>query len=744
MKRALAGLSVVVAMCLAWPGWSAAQESRRDTGPQLRVVTADGRTTFRIGERIPLELVFTGPGDGRYAVTTGSTERPTPLEEKLDISPEDGWVDPLKIYFSGGMAGSWVSGEAKLSGKPVIVPMELNEWVRFDQPGQYQIVVTSRRVEDLASNGPLSALTGKGLMLRSNPIEITIIPASAAWQKAKLAEIEALLAAPVKEYAPPPPERSAAIADLRALGTADAAAVMAKHLRYGDPLSYQCALGLAGLREDLHPAALADLQTEMDDPDFPVSSGFLNAMAVLQMSDGPERQMQTEHLQFMDQAWQAAFESMESKEGKARTATAETLLNFGHRSETPRQSAEIGRVLAAGLMELPAPDQAETLEYRWDLIRSNITLSELQKLAATPLKNPESNASDDYTARELKSAALHRLYELDPAGAQQEVLREIGTPNPALTAQALAFLPKQKLPQFEYMWAQQFATTKDYGQEALLAGLLAKFGEGDAVGLVESKASARVGDWECAPQAAALGYLIEFDSAEAELLVERALAARGKTGCFHSLFQDVAAYAAGPVLTKAAIQAMNDPDAQVAINALNYLTWYGDASARNAIWNRYAAWSRQWRGRSDEMAALKPGGFPYQMLHPYAIGLGDALVQALMGNQGWIATPDLIAKVLAGCIGEQVCRTAKQMAQEVGPGPYSLMVFPQPDSGTTFSISQYQIKSIALLEEKVAQFPKGTRFVLPDIGDPKLEEELRVVFAKHGMILTHARGGMIG
>ncbi|MGH9587653.1 MAG: hypothetical protein ACRD3F_11920, partial [Acidobacteriaceae bacterium] len=460
-------------------------------------------------------------------------------------------------------------------------------------------------------------------------------------------------------------------------------------------------------------------------------------IAVLGISDGPPAAMRAQRQQLLNQVWQAAFEALDSKQGEARAATVDTLLNSGHKGETPQQKTEMGRILAASLTDLSPQEQAGALENNWDLIRPNVTLDELQRLAETPLKDPESNAAEDYGKRELKSAALRRWYEIDPAGAQQEMLQEIGTQNPELTVRSLAFLPKEKLPQFEYMWAQQFVTTNDYGREATLAGLLAKFGTGEGVGLVEAKAQAKLGKWACEPESAALAYLVEFNPDGALPLIKRA----EKSSCQRSLFQDMSRYTHAPALTSAAIAAVNDPNSSVATDALWYLSHYGDASAKPAILARFAAWSEQWRGRADELEArTQDARFPMQP-HSKDIVLGENLVYALLANQGWLATPNLLRRVMAGCVSEQVCSTAKNVGDRMGHGPYKIMPVGSPESDQSFQIAQYEIGSLELLDAKVAEFPRGTRFVLPpwvpnDSDRQKLEDRVKAILARHGMVLA--------
>jgi len=88
------------------------------------------------------------------------------------------------------------------------------------------------------------------------------------------------------------------------------------------------------------------------------------------------------------------------------------------------------------------------LESDWDLIESPNLLPTLQQLAQKPLKDPGSNDSGIYTTRELKSIALERWYQLDPDGARQEALRQIGSAHPSMTAESLYFLENESITQF--------------------------------------------------------------------------------------------------------------------------------------------------------------------------------------------------------------------------------------------------------------------------------------------------------
>src|SRR5215469_2152764 len=150
---------------------------------QLHVATDTGATTFHLGERISLQLDFSAPADAHLGVTTASYDRSGRLGiESYEVSPSSGFVDPLAAYFAAGFIGGGLSGMAELSSKPYTMHRNLNEWVRFDSPGDYVVVVHSTRVFSLDK----ANLHTQEMTVTSNPIKLHIIAATAEWQKATL------------------------------------------------------------------------------------------------------------------------------------------------------------------------------------------------------------------------------------------------------------------------------------------------------------------------------------------------------------------------------------------------------------------------------------------------------------------------------------------------------------------------------------------------------------------------------
>ncbi len=710
------------------------------TQPSLGLRIATGQSTFHIGERIPLELSFSA-SDNRYELTMASYDRSGRMNfEDFAVSPKIGWADPLGSYFANrsGLGGG-LRGIAALSSKPVVVPLDLNEWVRFDEPGDYTVSVVSRRASE-AGKG-VSLIEG-GLRVTSNQLHLHVVKATPEWQQSKLRSIVQALDAEPATLGMQPAKRTEAIADLRYLATRDAIELLAAGLREDHPdMMYQCAFGLMGVPDFMRATALKALNERIDDPHFSIGGWFLITMPVLEVdrNASPEA-IQEQRLRYGDMAWQSVLAALSRKQGKARADTVATLLSSHHGDLSPESKVQLASILSSSFLDLPEDRQARELLWDWDTLRSGTMLPTLQALAKLPLDNPGSNLSTAYSRRDLKSAALKRWYEIDPEGAEQDIRQQIGSAQPSLTAQALSFLPKETLPQFESTWARALLSSNDYQKETVLASLLVRFGTGAVLPQVESKLDAKVGRWACAPQAAALAYVVKFDSEAARPLLKRAIDARGEgmTACNHSLFQDVVTQTFSPVLTEAALGTLEDSDQEVTNDALIYLTNYGDKATEQPIWDRYVRWTTKWTGKGEALEHREAGSLVGNWQE---VGLGENLGRALIANQGWLADGNLISRVLQRCVGKQMCDQLTQIATSATP-PYHVTLY---RSGTTenHQVAQYSEKSLKLLSEKIGQFPKGTVFDLipssPQNGDQRaLEREARDVFTQSGMKLQAA------
>ena len=698
---------------------------------QLHVATANGATTFHIGERIPLQMDFTAAPEAHLGVRTMST-RNFMMRDSFEVSPSSGFSDPLAAYFEGG-AFSGMIGMAELSQKPSTIRVDLNEWGRFDSPGDYTVIVHSDRVFSVDR----SALRTQEQVVTSNAIRLHIIAATPEWQKATLARAVQAMAVKRQPLMPASEEVAGAIAEVRFLGTADAVKVMADGL--GDDQLDRAsafALGLIGLPPALNELGRREVRERIEDPEVAVSSFHLTAFAGLEMdpADSPEENFRRRGAAYAE-AERLAIAALPRKRGKAKAATADFLLRSGPGGFTAEERSEIARAIAPVFSEVPEDKQAILLGWHWDVLRSVITAQTLEQIVSLPVSDPSSRVMPNYERMQLKSVALSRLYEMDPEAAKRIAFAQIGSATPTFTAQRLWFLPAEPLPQYEPVWAQALLSDSEGSKAEVLAPLMVRFGTGEFAAQVAAKVRESLSEGEaCEPEYEMLAYVVKFNAEVAGPLLRDALAARDKTRCYSGMFRGVARYATGPALTDAALEAIADPDAQTAIDAVSYLAVYGDGRARKPMLERYTAWAQEWAGRADELEAGQP-------FKPSPNGeqeqFGEALGRALLVNQGWVTDDGLRAEVVKRCVGAQMCRAVNQEQMMERP-PYQVTLFANEGS-ENIRLGAHEIPSLELLKAKLAQYPRGTAFaMMPPTGSgdvQRFQQRVRAAFDDAGMTL---------
>jgi hypothetical protein len=182
-------LRIALLAAFVVPPCGMALASPQDVSLELR--TADGRGEYHAGELIPLQMQFTS-NNKSYVVETSFhfPELQAPRDEFL-VDPAEGWSDPLadyrqalsrtEVFFGGGLIGF-----GHLGGKPVVLDLFLNKYVRFSKPGRYVVSVKEHRVSFLRTSENEG---GQPIELTSRPLSLVITAASPEWQQQQLASV---------------------------------------------------------------------------------------------------------------------------------------------------------------------------------------------------------------------------------------------------------------------------------------------------------------------------------------------------------------------------------------------------------------------------------------------------------------------------------------------------------------------------------------------------------------------------
>jgi hypothetical protein len=123
------------------------------------------------------------------------------------------------------------------------------------------------------------------------------------------------------------------------------------------------------------------------------------------------------------------------------------------------------------------------------------------------------------------------------------------------------------------------------------------------------------------------------------------------------------------------------------------------------------------------------------------VNLGMHLGGALIASQGWVADSPLISRVQERCVGEQMCQQLKRDAAEA-VAPFHMAIIGSLDD-PEFRIGSYNCPSFEQFGAKIAEYPKGSKFVLHVGYSPNEDLRLMVdqvtkVFAAQGMSVEQA------
>src|SRR5262249_13337561 len=425
--------------------------------------------------------------------------------EHFDVSPAEGAVDPLPPY--SGVGGGLTSFKY-LVPEPWTIKLNLNEWVRFTQPGEYRIVVSSNRV---GVRDPSAAPGTSPVTVRSNELTLKIIAADPAWQKQVLRDAVAVMdrAAPAKpdqmdQYTA---SRRQALETIRFLGTADAASELAKRMRGEESggLDYICMLGLISSPE--RGAARSALEAALADSDHPIDSNFLFALRMIRSAPGGPDSNWREAQQKVVEDLLAA---LPAKRGKALSISLSTALNeaWNGNATAGATTDRLASQMVSMFDQLPLKEQNTLLTYRWEKIKNPAMLPILRRYAESYRDFPQMKEANTYSSLELSANALRRWYELDPAGARPAVIAEITRPRPRYDARVLGILPDETLPEADFALAEHLAASHDLDSSSNLASLIARYATDAIVPQIMEQADPRIGQWACAIQDSILAYLL--------------------------------------------------------------------------------------------------------------------------------------------------------------------------------------------------------------------------------------------
>lgn len=137
--RFLPGTFAVVAVAIGAAAIAATAQSAPPPGTTAELLLKDGKTTFRSGEPITLEIKLRTNESGCFLVTDTN---PSPMDT-VELTPIDGAHRWVKGDGRGSDASGWSQFEANV---PVTIEIVLNDLYRFDERKSYTVSVKTRHL----------------------------------------------------------------------------------------------------------------------------------------------------------------------------------------------------------------------------------------------------------------------------------------------------------------------------------------------------------------------------------------------------------------------------------------------------------------------------------------------------------------------------------------------------------------------------------------------------------------------
>jgi hypothetical protein len=298
----------------------------------------------------------------------------------------------------------------------------------------------------------------------------------------------------------------------------------------------------------------------------------------------------------------------------------------------------------------------------------------LRRMVAEP---PQPNGGDST----LRGAALHHLFELDPASGREAIRKEMEDQNRWVQLSEVKLLPKEDLTIAAEAAAERILSSRG---RRLDYELVDQYASASSLVGLQRVFEKRVGQMDCAPQSAMLRYFLRVLPEYAAVQAKAALQAREVTRCYQTQLE-----ALGVRLAKVqqiVLEALDDPDPKVQQNAAQALGRWGSAEVEGALWQRL------------EQSGTPPSG----KMAP------DSVIDAIVSGRNWLCGPDQLRRLKGLATTKMMIEYIEQLERQWENGAYIFLIS-SSDGEPTFHVLQYRDLTEDQLRTKLTRFPRGSQ-----------------------------------
>jgi hypothetical protein len=429
-------------------------------------------------------------------------------------------------------------------------------------------------------------------------------------------------------------------------------------------------------------------------------------------------------INLMSKATAALAGSLSSKQPQAKWDAFATLLQHVSqvRNDRPAEPdpAWIPLLTREFVGAFPAIEVSRK-QYFIDMLASTIDSPELVPLLESVL---DSWKPGDYY--EAAHSALQALNRVDPARARARALAELAKDKTWLDLASLELVPASGVPPMDDALIESLARAQRPGgwNPQLIMAAIALYATPEALPRIRSIYGSQKDS--CQPELAA--YFVRVDPAYAERVFHSEAwdMHSPPPRCTVQYFNRTPPLAMGPALEQYIAAYLMHSDVYTKSTAAKVLARYGTASALPRLWETFRYFHDYWYGKGDELARNGQG-----------VALEVDLRNAIARGRGWLATEEDLRAIESLCISDRCIQETQQDLESIKV-PLSIEITPQA-SGIYGRVAQYSgLDSVEGMESKLAEFPRGTRFILHVPSGPAaaIAAEIRSFAAEKGLAVT--------
>jgi hypothetical protein len=661
LRNTLAVLTVVFLVGIVAMPQSVSPGSPQTALPaevQVKLLLADKKATFRIGEPIKLVMEFTAEKPG-YKVEVGS-DLGQPIIDTIVITP-----DSEVVHWADEMSGGYrymrdVIATDELTSAPKRVEVTLNDSLRFDRPGRYNVKITTRRLyapkvpvtnpEQFGQPGTvararaLEAVQTVILPITTNEVSFDLVAMSEDEEQKEVKRITGLIDAKPNSRIEPTATNELAYLT----GDVSAREKVRRCLNpQGRPEQYWTGLFIVRNRD----LVLQLLEAALRDPNQPVDSSLVAVVSRLRViKEGGGAPAETKVVSVIaaePETVNSRFNEVQNnylaelaigltkRQGKSLTRSAMTILTMSDKNDKNRETLvrEACRAVVQQFGSLNRFEQDYLLRgYSQDLIDPSLI---------GPLKAILADTSR--LAAGVHAGALKKLIELAPDEARPFVIASVCAPMTVVDRESFGRLSIKALPEVDTCLLEQLKRLASsdqvgvgffLGQKSALVALFATENIYQDVMRIFRDNKDKI---QVDTRAAMLAYFAKYNEAEAIPLIEQTLAEVSRERDFNFLPSLTKLYYS-PAIGELVKKRLETDQPQVASNAAYLLGLHGEAADELILRARLQHWRKDWSERVAEADANRQGLVERELIY------------ALLHGKAWKVTPEQANELKTSCV----------------------------------------------------------------------------------------------